>query len=114
MDEYLAIEERNEVKHEYVSGVMYAMAGARASHNRMVSNIALAVGAAARSAGCDFFAADMKVRIGDGAVYYPDLMVCCTSGPHRTHNGPTTRTGSTEAWSSRVERSRSTSSRSTP
>jgi Uma2 family endonuclease len=75
--EYLAIEELNEVKHEYVSGAMYAMAGARASHNRMVSSLALGVGSAARASGCDFFIADMKLRIGETAVYYPDLMVCC-------------------------------------
>lgn len=75
--EYLAVEERSDTKHEYVSGAMYAMAGARASHNRMVSSLALAVGSAARAEGCDFFMADMKLQIGDTAVYYPDLMVCC-------------------------------------
>jgi Uma2 family endonuclease len=75
--EYFAIEEGNDLKHEYVSGAMYALAGARASHNRMVSSMALAVGSAARAKGCDFFVADMKLQIGDTAVYYPDLMVCC-------------------------------------
>ncbi len=76
-EEYLAIEELSDLKHEFVSGVTYAMAGARASHNRMVSSLALAVGPFARSEGCDFFMADMKLRIGDDAVYYPDFMVCC-------------------------------------
>ena len=77
--EYFAIEEGNDLKHEYVSGAMYAMAGARASHNRMVTRWAVALDAAARAKGCDTFIADMKLQIGDTAVYYPDVMVCCDS-----------------------------------
>ena len=75
--EYLALEETSVVKHEFVGGVAYAMAGARASHNRMVARWASALEPPARASGCDTFIADMKLRIGDGVVYYPDLMVCC-------------------------------------
>lgn len=75
--QYFAIEEGNDVKHEYVSGAMYAMAGARASHNRMVTRWAVALAPTAQAKGCDTFIADMKLQIGDTAVYYPDVMVCC-------------------------------------
>lgn len=75
--EYFAIEEGNDLKHEYDSGAMYAMAGARASHNRMVTRWAVALDAAARAKRCDTFIADLKLQIGDTAVYYPDVMVCC-------------------------------------
>jgi Uma2 family endonuclease len=75
--EYFALEESNDLKHEYVSGAMYAMAGACASHNRMVTRWAAALAPIAQAKGCDTFIADMKLQIGDTAVYYPDLMVCC-------------------------------------
>jgi Uma2 family endonuclease len=77
MEEYLQLEERLDVKHEYVGGVAHAMAGARVSHNRMVTRIAMALAPTAQRSGCDTFIADMKLRVGDLAIYYPDVMVCC-------------------------------------
>jgi Uma2 family endonuclease len=39
VEEYLAGERDGEVRHEYVSGQAYAMAGASARHNRIALNI---------------------------------------------------------------------------
>ncbi|RYM33232.1 Uma2 family endonuclease [Meiothermus sp. PNK-Is4] len=76
-EEYLALEERVPRKHELVDGVMYAMAGASDRHNRIVVNLVLALGPAARQRGCALYASDMKLRVGRDTSYYPDLMVLC-------------------------------------
>ena len=39
VDEYLAGELKSPVKHEYLGGFVYAMAGARIGHNVIVGNI---------------------------------------------------------------------------
>ena len=35
VEDYLAFEERSEIKHEYIDGEIYAMAGASARHNQI-------------------------------------------------------------------------------
>lgn len=79
-EEYLRAEEVADWKHEYINGVVYAMAGAQKEHNR----IAMAIGSSLnnRLAGtpCEPFGSDMKVYIeaaGDVRFYYPDIQVAC-------------------------------------
>lgn len=57
------------------------MAGASALHNRVALNIAARFLEAARPRGCRVYMSDMKLRIRDEAVYYPDVMVVCGEGP---------------------------------
>jgi Uma2 family endonuclease len=80
VEEYLAREEQSDVRHEYLGGYVYAMAGGSAPHVR----IALAVQSLlfARLAGsrCEAFNSDMKVRVRmptHTRLYYPDVMVVC-------------------------------------
>ncbi len=35
VEDYLAFEERSEIKHEYINGEIYAMAGASTRHNQI-------------------------------------------------------------------------------
>lgn len=44
-DEYLAFEERSELRHEFVRGVVHAMSGAVYRHHRIVGNVARALDA---------------------------------------------------------------------
>ncbi len=76
IDEYLAGEELATVRHEYVDGYIHAMAGASERHNRIVTNLVLALGPLWRAQDCRGMTSDMKVRV-DNVVYYPDLMVVC-------------------------------------
>jgi Uma2 family endonuclease len=39
IDEYLAGEERSEVRHEYVDGAVYAMVGSTVGHNLIASRV---------------------------------------------------------------------------
>lgn len=61
--EYLEGEQRSDIRHEYVAGQVYAMAGAGEKHNRISLNIAFHLRAAAHGKECGIFISDMKVRL---------------------------------------------------
>lgn len=76
--EYLEGEPRSDVRHEYVAGQVYAMAGAGEKHNIIALNIASMLRSVARGTPCRVFISDMKVRVEQNdAFYYPDVMVTC-------------------------------------
>ncbi len=82
VEEYLASEERSEIKREYLGGSVYAMAGASESHNHIASNLVGMLRNQLRSRRCASFGSDMRVRMhrqSPDAVYfyYPDAMVAC-------------------------------------
>ena len=71
------MEEASLAKHEYVAGEVYALSGATQRHNRIAMNIAGQLWAAARDSGCTVYGSDMRLRLGNDAVYYPDVQVDC-------------------------------------
>ena len=78
IDEYLAGEPRSDIRHEYIAGEVYAMAGAGEKHNRINLNIAFHLRSASRGKPCGVFMSDMKLRIDDSdSFYYPDVLVTC-------------------------------------
>jgi len=82
--DYLAGEAAATVRHEYVGGMIYAMAGAKNVHNRIASNCLIALGAALRGKPCDAFNSDTKVRLQSATqtrFYYPDASVVCAPNP---------------------------------
>ncbi|HEY4216556.1 MAG TPA: Uma2 family endonuclease [Gemmatimonadaceae bacterium] len=79
VSEYIAWEEGNTVKHEYVAGEVYAMTGVSARHNLIMLNLAMALRGRTRGRGCRVFATDVKLRASSDRYYYPDLMVACGS-----------------------------------
>jgi len=80
--EYLQLEEAATIKHEYVAGVIYALAGAGQRHNRIALTLGARLWQAAQGSPCQVYMSDMKVKIGDEAVYYPDVVVTCSAEPH--------------------------------
>jgi Uma2 family endonuclease len=81
IDEYLELEERADIRHEYVGGQLYAMSGASKRHNVIVGNLFSELRDAARRTGCRVYVNDVKVRAGSDVIYYPDVTVAC--GPDR-------------------------------
>ena len=82
--EYLRGELLSEVKHEYMGGVLYAMAGAGNAHNRVATNITIALGGRLRGRPCQPFNSDTKIRLRlptQTRYYYPDVSVVCRSNP---------------------------------
>ena len=77
VDEYLEGEKTSSVKHEYVHGRVFALAGASDDHNRVAGNIFALLWSAANRRGCRIYISDMKVRVPDGRFYYPDVMAVC-------------------------------------
>lgn len=82
IEEYLASELASPVKHEYVGGVVYAMAGSRNLHNLIVGNVLGTLFARLRSQPCRVWNSDTKVRVrlpNQTRFYYPDASVVCRS-----------------------------------
>jgi Uma2 family endonuclease len=76
VQDYLEGELLSPVKHEYIEGQVYAMAGASTSHNRIVTNMVSEFRSGLRNTSCEPFASDMKVQVSSG-YFYPDVLVVC-------------------------------------
>ena len=80
VEDYLAAEKTSEVKHEYLDGVIYAMAGTSRNHNVISQNVCLALRERLRGGPCQAFMADLKVHIQsqiNDIFYYPDIVATC-------------------------------------
>ena len=84
VEDYLASELRSQVKHEYLDGVVYAMAGSRNVHNIIAGNVLAALHARLRGRKCRPFNSDTKIRVRlptHWRFYYPDASVICRQNP---------------------------------
>ena len=80
VEDYLRNELSSEIKHEYIGGVVYAMAGARNAHNMIVDNTFGSWHFRLRGKPCRPHGSNTKVRIQlphQSRFYYPDNMVIC-------------------------------------
>ena len=84
VDEYLAGELHAEVRHEYLGGYVYAMAGAKNVHNLIAGAFHGLLFVQLRGQPCQPFNSDTKVRVRlptHTRFYYPDGMVVCNPNP---------------------------------
>src|SRR5712671_6355170 len=84
VEDYLAGELVSPLKHEYLGGVVYAMAGARIAHNLIATNVIGSLHGRLRGRRCRPFNSDMKIRVRlptQVRFYYPDVSVVCRSNP---------------------------------
>src|ERR1700681_4534999 len=84
VEDYLAGELLSPIKHEYVGGVVYAMAGARNMHNVIATNTIGGLHARLRGRPCRPFNSDTKIRVHLPThlrFYYPDASVMCRPNP---------------------------------
>jgi Uma2 family endonuclease len=84
VEEYLASELTSPLKHEYVGGALYAVAGARNAHNLIATNALVALGARLRGKPCRPYNSDTKIRLRlptQVRLYYPDASVICRPNP---------------------------------
>jgi Uma2 family endonuclease len=77
ISEYLAGERDSDVRHEYVDGQVYAMAGASDRHNRIAGNIFSRLNSHLDGDECEPFISDMKIKVDEALYYYPDVVVTC-------------------------------------
>lgn len=79
--EYLDGEELADCKHEYLNGVVYAMAGGTYRHSRIAVRLVSLLNARLRGKPCRPTNSDMRIRVAraqDFRFYYPDAAVACT------------------------------------
>lgn len=78
--DYLAAEEGSQIRHEYLGGLVYAMAGETLVHNTICLNLATSIRAHLKGGPCRLFMSDIRVNFdlrNDEYYYYPDIVVTC-------------------------------------
>ena len=78
--DYLMGERISEIRHEYVDGDTYAMAGGTKAHNEIAGNVYGLLRAHFRGSPCRVFIGDVKVHVAwdwRERFYYPDIVVGC-------------------------------------
>jgi Uma2 family endonuclease len=85
---YLEHEASSNVKHEYIDGDIYAMAGGTIEHAIIAVNVSSSLSAQLASAPCVVASSDLKVRVlATGLTTYPDVTVIC-GPPERDPRSP--------------------------
>jgi Uma2 family endonuclease len=78
--DYLATEEASPIRHEYLGGLVYAMAGETLVHNQISQNLLFQLRRKTKGGPCRTFISDVRVNFQlrtDEYYYYPDLVVTC-------------------------------------
>jgi Uma2 family endonuclease len=79
VEDYLDGEKLSVVRHEYVGGEVYAMAGTSEEHNTIAINVTSELHRHLRGKPCKVFMSEIKVKVwlNHDIFYYPDIMVAC-------------------------------------
>ena len=76
--EYLALDADSDIRYEYASGEIFAMAGASREHNLICSNTHVSLANQLREHPCEVYQSDMRVQIKAKSAYrYADIVVVC-------------------------------------
>lgn len=83
LDEFLAWERGQELRHEFDGVRPVAMTGGTVEHSVIATNLVRALEDRLRGAQCRAFRGDLKIMAA-GRIRYPDVMVTCTPVPRGT------------------------------
>lgn len=86
VEEYLAWEEKNFEKHEYIDGEVRCMAGANRRHNLIAMNTGSTLWQLLADSNCIVLNSDMRAKVGDTRYLYPDLTVVCDEAKFEREN----------------------------
>jgi Uma2 family endonuclease len=81
--DYLALEASSNVKHEFLGGQIYAMAGGTPDHTALAAAASGLLFGQLRGGNCRAYDANLRVRTPSGLSTYPDVTVIC--GPSERH-----------------------------
>ena len=77
-EEYLEFERAAEIRHEYLDGEIYEMAGESLAHSRICANILGETRNALKGKNCEALSPNMKVRAETKGLFaYPDMSIVC-------------------------------------
>lgn len=78
LQDYLAVEEMGPVRHEYLAGAIFAMAGGTPEHAGLSAAIVVLLGTQLRGRSCRPYSADLRLRVpATGLATYADAAVVC-------------------------------------
>ncbi len=75
--EYLAFEEKSKIRHEFMDGEIFSMAGATRKHSKISSNIGIELGYKLKGKGCEVHFSDLRVRARKNHYVYGDVTIFC-------------------------------------
>jgi Uma2 family endonuclease len=76
-EDYLQLEEGSPVRHEWLDGAVYAMAGGTFEHAALGAALAGLLVPQLAGGWCRAFSSELKIRCPSGLATYPDLSVFC-------------------------------------
>jgi Uma2 family endonuclease len=77
-EEFVSFERASNMKHEFLDGVIYAMAGGSPEHAAISMNVGVLLTAAVRGRPCRVYSSDLRIRVVEtGLETYPDVSVVC-------------------------------------
>ena len=76
-EEYLALERRAEIRHEYWEGEIRAMAGASRRHNLVGGNAFGEIRFQLKGRDCEVYQSEMRVQASARKYFYPDVVAVC-------------------------------------
>ncbi len=90
--DYLALEASSNVKHEYLGGQIYAMAGGTPEQAALAAAVSGLLFPQLRGSSCRGYDSNLRVRTPSGLATYPDVTVVCgtterdATDPHAVTN----------------------------
>src|ERR1700727_312041 len=76
VEEYLELEERSNLRHEYIDGQIFPMTSNTESHNVVCGNFYALLHAHVRGTGLRAYENEIKLQVKvASSFYYPDIMV---------------------------------------
>lgn len=77
-DDYVELEAGSAIKHEFLDGEVWPMAGGSPAHAAISANVVRLLGQALLHRRCRVFSSDLRIRVAaTGLATYPDASVIC-------------------------------------
>ena len=89
LEDYLSVEEMSAVRHEFLNGEIFAMAGGTPEHAALSAAVVVLLGSRLAGRRCRPYSADLRIRVlATGLATYADAAVICGE-PVRDPGSPT-------------------------
>jgi Uma2 family endonuclease len=82
VEEYVTLEHESDIKHEYIDGIIYDMAGGTPTHSLVANNIGAELRNAMRGKPYKAYNSDLALAVSESQYVYPDASIIC--GPIQT------------------------------
>jgi len=82
-EQFFAWEERQEPRYEFDGFRPIAMAGGTAANAAIQRNLIVALGGGLRGRSCQPYGSELKIKVADRSIRYPDAFVVCSPVPPR-------------------------------